>query len=478
MKLRGKLIVAFIVALLVMGIVQAAYFHNRIVDNFDDYVSQNVLQETIIWNGLLAEHYKNNDGWGNVQSYLTSGQFIDNIGGQGSGGAVQGGKWQGQGGKGNPGGMGGFATMHNRLEIVVADATGTVIGDTDSNFLGQNIDKVAGIRQDIMIGKEKIGEAVYIQRSKSGLLTIEQQFQNSMIRSVIVGLIISLIVAILLSILFSSRMTQPLNKLLTALRRLAEGDHSYRIELGTEDEFQELANSFNEMSAQLAENETNRKNLLADVAHELRTPISIIAGELELVQEGTVEPDSSFYISLADEVQRLNRLVDDLQQLSLAEAGQLSLKLEETNLYQLLEKVADNFAWAEEEKGINISLEGDKDTTAVVDSDRIKQVIINLIGNAVRILPAGGMVRLNLTEKPELKSVEITIADNGPGIGEEQLKYIFDRFYRTDSSRSRDDGGTGLGLSIVKGYVEAHDGTIKVESELNKGTRFIILLPK
>lgn len=472
MKLRGKLIIAFIIVLLTMGLVQAAYFHNQMVNNFDDYLSQNLLHETVLWNGLLVEHYKNNDGWDNLQSLLSSGQPMGGMGAQGSG------IGQGQGGKGNSPSMGGFTSGHNRLAIVVADKTGIIVGDTDNRYLGESIKSVTGINQELFLDNVKIGEAVYIQRNIEGLFTIEQQFQDSMINSVIIGLIISFIIAIILSIIFSNRMTKPLNKLLTALRRLTEGDHAYRIELGTEDEFQNLADSFNEMSQKLAENEINRKGLIADVAHELRTPISIIAGELELVQEGTVEPDSRFYISLSDEVQRLNRLVDDLQQLSLAEAGQLSLKCAETNVYQLLQRVVDNFAWVEEEKGITIILDGNKLTTAMIDSDRIKQVIINLLGNAVRLLPVGGEVQLQLTEKPELSSIEIVIADNGPGIAEEQLKYIFDRFYRTDSSRSRDDGGTGLGLSIAKGYVEAHFGTIEVESELNEGTRFIIKLPK
>ncbi len=468
MKLRGKLIIAFIVVLLVMGLVQAVYFHNRTVNNFDDYLSQNLLQETVIWNGLLVEHYQNNDGWDNVQTLLTSGLPTGGMGGP----------KQGQGGKGPNSSMGGFAGAHNRLAIVVADQTGIIVGDTDNLYLGKNIASIKGINQELTLNNVKIGEAVYIQRYIEGLLTIEEQFQDSMINSVIIGLIISLIFSVILSIIFSNRITKPLSKLLMALRRLTEGDHAYRIELGTEDEFQELADSFNEMSEKLAENEANRKALIADVAHELRTPISIIAGELELVQEGTVEPDSRFYISLSDEVQRLNRLVDDLQQLSLAEAGQLSLKYAETNVYLLLERVVDNFSWVEEEKNITIKLDGNKQITAMIDSDRIKQVVINLLGNAVRLLQTGGKVELQLTEKPELDSIEIVVVDNGPGISKEQLKYIFDRFYRTDSSRSRDDGGTGLGLSIAKGYVEAHAGTLEVESELDQGTSFIIRLPK
>lgn len=472
MKLRSKLIIAFISVLLVMGLVQAVYFHNQMVDNFDEYLDKNILQEAALWNGLLVEHYQNNDGWDNVQTLLATGQGAGIIGGQKPG------QGKGPGGKNNSANMGGFGVAHNHLAIVVADRTGVIVGDTDNRYLGRDIESVQGIKQELILNNIKIGEAVYIKRNIEGLITIEQQFQDAMINSVLIGLVISLIVAIILSIIFSNQMTKPLNKLLTALRHLTEGDRAYRIELGTEDEFQELADSLNEMSEKLAETEANRKGLIADVAHELRTPISIIAGELELVQEGTVEPDSRFYISLSDEVQRLNRLVDDLQQLSLAEAGQLSLKRAETNIYQLLKSVVDNFAWVEEEKDVSIKLHGNKQTTATIDSDRIKQVIINLLGNAVRLLPAGGEVSIQLIDKPELDSIEIVIADTGPGIAKEQLQYIFDRFYRTDSSRSRDDGGTGLGLSIAKGYVEAHSGTIEVKSELNKGTQFIISLPK
>ncbi len=464
MKLKSKLIITFIAVLILMSLAQAAYFHNRMLSNFDNYLSKNLLQEITLWGEVLTDYYIENGSWDNLQEVL--GEF-------GTRSQMKPGGNQGHGQQGF-----GYSNMHNRLRIVVANQRGEVIADSDYSLLGTSIGTINGVKRDLLADGVKIGETVFISRGQSGLMPLEQEFKKSMLDSLFIGMVVSLITAILLGIFFSERITKPLKQLLEATRRLTKGDHSYRIELDKPGELQELANAYNEMAEQLAVNEENRKNLLADVAHELRTPISIIAGELELVQEGTIPADSRFFINMADEVQRLNRLVNDLRQVSLAEAGQLNLNLVKTNIYQLLERVIDNFSWAEEEKNLEIKLSGDDKVTAQIDVDRFKQVIINLLGNSVHHLGVGGEITIMLREITDSEQIEITIADNGPGIVQEQLQHIFDRFYRTDSSRSRDEGGTGLGLSIVKSYVEAHGGTIQVESELNQGTRFIIRIPQ
>lgn len=462
MKLKSKLIITFIAVLILMSLAQAAYFHNRMLNNFDTYLSKNMLQEINLWSEMLTDYYAENGGWEGLQ------QVISDVNPRP--------QMRPGGGPGH--GQQGSFNMHNRLRIAVADPRGTIIADSDNLSLGTDIGTISGVKRDITLSGKKVGEAVFISRNQSGLMPLEQEFKKSMFNSLFIGLLISLLAAILIGIFFSERITKPLQQLLEATKRLTKGDHSYRIELEQTGEFQELADAYNEMAEQLAANEENRKNLLADVAHELRTPISIIAGELELVQEGTSAADSRFFISMADEVQRLNRLVSDLRQVSLAEAGQLNLNLEKTNVYQLLERVIDNFSWAEEEQQLKITLTGDEEITALIDSDRFKQVIINLLGNSIHHLGPGGLVEVGLEEIRPVQQIKITITDNGPGIAGDQLPHIFDRFYRTDSSRSRDEGGTGLGLSIVKSYVEAHGGIIQVESELNQGTRFIISIPQ
>jgi len=200
-----------------------------------------------------------------------------------------------------------------------------------------------------------------------------------------------------------------------------------------------------------------------------------LRGRLELIQEGTIEGNQEEIIRLNDEVLRLTRLVNDLQQLTLAEAGKLTLYKKEVNLKELVNRVIDNFNWLAEEKGIDIVLDSDNDVKVDIDYDRVTQVIINILGNSLRHTPDNGKVRIDVTMNN--KDAIIKIKDNGPGIDEEHLPYIFERFYRTDASRSRDQGGTGLGLAIAKGYIESHKGNIAVESKKGEGTTFIISLP-
>ncbi|MGD9677714.1 MAG: ATP-binding protein [Vulcanibacillus sp.] len=456
MKLRIKLIIAFSSIVILMGIFQSAFFQNRMTINFDDYIHQNETQEVLIWKELLLQNYISYGDWSEVNSLLNFNQQEYT--------GTRGPKW------------GNSAVFQNKIEIVVADENGIVIADTEQKWTGIKIEDVLGVHQDLIVNEEKVGELVVVQKSIEGLISLEQEFMASIRNSIIFGMIVSVIIAVMLGIFFSNRITGPLDNLMAGIRRLSSGDMTYRVKVETKDEFHQLATAFNEMSCKIEENEQVRKNLMADVAHELRTPISIIGGELESILEGVTEPNQEVLVKLSDEVYRLNRLINDLQQISLAEAGRLPLNKKETNLYSLVQRVISNFEWAKEDKNINILLEGSEDVVSFIDSDRITQVIINLVGNALHHTSNDGKIIIKV-EQSEGKEVKLTVEDNGQGISEEHLKHIFDRFYRTDSGRSRDQGGTGLGLSIAKGYIEAHHGKIIVESEVGKGTKFIISIP-
>lgn len=456
MKLRIKLIIAFTSIVILMGLVQSAFFQNRLIINFENYINKNETMDLVIWEDTLLQYYTYYGSWNDVQTILNVNQ-TDFIG--------RGPKW------------GSSANFQNRMQIIVADEKGIIVADTEKKYLSKNIASVEGIHQDLKVNGKKIGELVVLQKNIEGLISLEQQFKASTKNSIIYGMMVSIIIAILLGIFFSNRITRPLNKLMDGIKHLSKGDTSYRVEVETRDEFHQLATAFNEMSIKIEENEQIRKNLMADVAHELRTPISIIGGELESIQEGVIEPSQEILVNLSDEVYRLSRLINDLQQLSLAEAGSLTLNKTDTNIFDLTQRVINNFEWIKEDKNISFSITGDKDIEANIDSDRMTQVIINLVGNALRHVPENGSVNVKINEDLVNNKIYIAIEDNGPGIPKEQIKHIFDRFYRTDISRSRDQGGTGLGLSIAKGYVEAHGGNITIESELNKSTVFTIDIP-
>jgi len=217
--------------------------------------------------------------------------------------------------------------------------------------------------------------------------------------------------------------------------------------------------------------------MTADVAHELRTPIHILRGNLEGLLDGVYEATPEQIESMLDETRLLSRLVDDLQTISLAEAGQLHLNVEQVNIAELLADVRTSFIGQAEEAGVNLVVDvDDADLTVNADAGRLDQILGNLVGNALRYTPVDACVCLEAESSP--MGVRLRIRDEGQGIPPEDIPFIFERFYRADKSRSRKGGGSGLGLAIAKQLIQLHQGKISVESELGKGTTFIIDLPR
>jgi signal transduction histidine kinase len=262
---------------------------------------------------------------------------------------------------------------------------------------------------------------------------------------------------------------------------VAEGDLSVRVPVPAHGfrEFRRLAESFNRMAVELERADQRRRNLTADVAHELRTPLHIIQGNLEGILDDVYEPTAEHIGATLDETRALARLVDDLRTLSLAEAGQLPLVWEPVDVIELLADVSTSFSGQAEAAGIDLRVEtkGDPTTmTIAADVGRLDQVLGNLMGNALRHTPSGGVITLRAEPVPD--GVRIIVHDTGEGIPAGDLPYIFDRFWRGDRSRSRASGaGSGLGLAIARQLVQAHGGCISVESEPGQGTMFTIKLP-
>ena len=237
-----------------------------------------------------------------------------------------------------------------------------------------------------------------------------------------------------------------------------------------------LTQSINEMSETLKLREQQKRRLTADVAHELRTPLTNLQSHVEAVIDGVWEPSPELFQGYRDEILRLTRLVEQLQELSNLESGQIELHLEPTPVAALLEDIRLDFLARFQSKGVSLTLGTDpKDISMVCDHDRIKQCLTNLVSNALRATPEGGTVRLE--GRQEAGSIQLSVSDTGEGIPAEHLSQLFERFYRVDPSRSQQTGGMGIGLAITKTIVGAHGGTITAESIEGKGSKFTICLP-
>ena len=284
------------------------------------------------------------------------------------------------------------------------------------------------------------------------------------------------LVAILLILGLSRRILAPVEALTAAVRRMEAGDLSQRVEVSTQDEIGELGQAFNSMTARLARLEELRRNMVSDVAHELRTPLTNIRGYLEALQDKVIAPEREVIDSLHEEAMLLNRLVDDLQELALAEAGQLHLERGPADLSPVMERAAAALRPQLEAAGIDLRVDLPEHLVVVdIDPERVGQILRNLLANAVTHTGQGGTI--TITAEPVRDWVRVSVRDTGEGIAEVDLPYIFERFYRADKSRSRATGGAGLGLAIAKYLVEAHGGEIAVESEVGAGSTFTFTLP-
>jgi two-component system, OmpR family, sensor histidine kinase BaeS len=271
------------------------------------------------------------------------------------------------------------------------------------------------------------------------------------------------------------RMSMPLDNLLDASDRVARGDFSARVEEKGPPEVRALTRGFNSMAGRLEINDRQRRNMLADVSHELKTPLTIIQGNVEGMLDGMYAADERRLKSVLEETQVLSRLIDDLRTLAQAESGALELKREAVDLEAFIREIVSGFETQAAEKHVDVSLSLANAEPVSVDPQRLHEVLANVLSNALRYTPRGGVVTVHLTESgPGAdRGVTISVQDSGSGIAAQELDQIFDRFYK-----SSDSGGMGLGLSIAKYLVEAHGGTIHAESEVGRGTRIVFALPR
>ena len=384
--------------------------------------------------------------------------------------------------------------------VAVADADGKIIADSGQGLVGQTVPvhRLSPFGR-IVVGGVTVGHLVTNPERASSpagggfelktpapalpppapgstYAPPSSSFADAIYRLTMLSAAIAAVIAILVTLLLSRRMLHPVAALTAAARRMETGDLSVRVKAESNDEIGSLAHAFNAMADSLARNEQLRRNMVSDVAHELRTPLTNLRGYLEAAREGMVQPDQQYLENLYEEAMLLNRLTDDLQELALAEAGQLRLARQAVNMGDLAQTAIDGVhVWA---AGRGLSLRLDvAPALPLVDADpaRVGQVLRNLLSNALDFTPRGGEV--SVIVRAEGNDVRVEVHDTGPGIAAEHLPFIFERFYRVDPSRARSTGGAGLGLTIVKNLVEAHGGRVWVESTPGVGSTFGFSLP-
>lgn len=304
---------------------------------------------------------------------------------------------------------------------------------------------------------------------------LEEQYLARTNQAVLIAAGGATIIALGVGIFLARTLTRSLRELTTATLAMAAGNLAQTVPVRSQDELGKLALAFNQMSATVTHANQLRRQMTADIAHDLRTPLSVISGYLEAMREGDLTPTPPRLDAIYAEAQHLNRLVSDLRTLSLADAGELSLNRQPVAVPELLARVAAAYAHQAEQHQLNLSIQAENNLPEInADPDRLVQVLGNLVSNALRYTPAGGQIIL--AARPQAGQVLLRVEDTGRGIPTADLPYVFHRFYRTDPSRQQAEGESGLGLAIAKAIVEAHGGRIAVESEPGQGTSFTILL--
>ncbi len=464
MRLFPRLLLSFLTVVLT-GVVVVSYLANQAAAReVHGFMFQGGMTDEARLAQELAGYYRGRGSWAGVDTVLDAGHGLGNMGGM-----------MGQ-------------------QLIVVDEHGQVVADTGNLLLGQTLNgtelasgtavTVNGARVGALIARGNMG-----MMGGFGIETAANDLLARVNRAIWLAALAAGVAAIVVGGLLAYGLARPIRRLTAATAAVARGDLSQRVPVSSKDEIGDLAAAFNSMAADLQKAEQLRRDMVADIAHELRNPLAVLQSNLEAVTDGVLPLDLETIQPLLDQTQLLTQLVNDLRTLALADAGQLPLRRVPTNPAELARSVAAQFAAQAEAKGITLRCEITDGLPAVsLDPQRITQVLSNLLGNAIRHTPEGGAVRVEClvtgtqpAGRPLITDpcLLITVSDTGSGILPDALPYIFERFYRANRSRSRTEGGTGLGLAIAKQLVEAHGGRIWATSEgvPGKGTVVSFTLP-
>ncbi len=372
--------------------------------------------------------------------------------------------------------MGGMMRNPRWAVAMLVDADGRVILGAPG-MLNRRISQAEfNVGVPLRVNNQVVGWLLFDSMAVRERETTEQLFLTRVTQAILFSALGAMGVALLLGILLTRTLTHPIHELIAATQAIASGQLGHQVSVRSKDELGRLAASFNRMSRDLARATELRRQMTADIAHELRTPLSLISGYTEALSEGKLVGSSEIFEIMHSEARRLNRLVEELRTLSLADASELPLMRQPIVPQVLLEHIALVYMPQAEARHISLQVQAAPDLSEIeVDRDRMLQVLGNLMSNALRYTPPGGQI--TLTAEQSGPQVILSVRDTGAGIAPEDLPHVFDRFYRGDKSRSRQEGESGLGLAIAKSLVEMHGGTITVESAVGAGAIFTITLP-
>lgn len=363
------------------------------------------------------------------------------------------------------------------LPFGLADPTGSVVLPGDGYRVGATVPTAqlsAGTR--VLVNGQVVGIVLPFTRTPPRNRAQEQYLERTA-TTLLLAAGGAALVAVLLGIMLARTITRPVRELTLAAERLARGELNQTVRVQSRDEVGQLAAAFNRMSADLARADVTRRQMTADIAHELRNPLTVIGGYLDAMRSGDLEPTPARLEAVYMEIAHLEGIVQDLRTLSLAEAGALALDRAPVLVQELLPRLSARFMPQAARQKITLSVDAPQSLPAVhVDDTRLTQVLDNLLTNALQHTPEGGRIKLTATAAPD--ALQIAVSDTGPGIAPEVLPRIFERFYRGDPSRATDARSSGLGLAIARALVDAHGGRIRAQSELGRGTTFYIELPR
>ena len=408
----------------------------------------------------LSEFYAANQSWTNVRAHIDARLGVRNAG--------------------KPGEPGGPPTKGGPPRVVglpaVADADGIVVLPVSDHPMGTRVppEVLEADATAVVVGGQRVGWVLLLP-PRDTLGPEEVIYVERTSRALWLGSFGGLTVALMIGLFLARKMTAPLRNLTLAAERMAAGDLEQQVPVQSRDELGQLATAFNRMSQEVALQTRLRRQMTADIAHDLRTPLTAIAGYVEAFEEGDLEPTPERLALVSTEVRNLQEMVSDLRMLSQADAGELRLNLQPLSPAALIERAAAAHQRNAEQRGVGLRVAANVNGAQVrVDEARIARVFDNLVDNAVQHTPAGGEIVLSVAEAPD--GVVFTVRDTGKGIAPEDVAHVFDRFYRADKARGG-DGHSGLGLAIVRALVEAHGGTVRAESEVGRGTAMIATLP-
>lgn len=450
MKLTTKISVTLMCLVSIAGLLIGMLCVEATTKSFDQYIYD--LREVQLgkWGEIYLKYYVNNgNSWTGVDYYTQIPSVYDP-----------------------------FLYFTTSTSVVLSDEKGVVLYHPENQYIGRRLNSDM-IRRGyaLKVEGEVVGFIYPTDYFNPRFWTLEEQFAQTVAKAAIKGIFFISAFAILFGVALSRGITIPLKSLNKAAMRMAKGNFDKPLPVYSDDEIGELSQAFNSMAHEINEGNKLRQQMFADISHELRTPLTVLSSKLEMSLDKNRPLDPVEVSALYDEVIRLNGLVGELQDLSKLEAGQIRIEKTPVDFRNFFNDFFVLIQAEAESRHITLQLNIDEALQYVyADPQRLKQIVLNLVNNAMRYTPDGGNVVLRAYEKDEWFVFEVE--DDGIGISSEDLPYIFQRFYRAEKSRDRATGGSGLGLAITKGYVEAHGGTIEVQSTLGKGTMFIVHLPR